>query len=324
MTFVRFLKDWTLAVSIFLGVGLYLLFALTPALDAAGTQLAPLFERLLPLTIFATLFVTFSKIEYRRLRLRRWHLYVLAVQLALVGLVLALISISTLTGEWQRWVILLLEAILICIIAPCASASPVVVSKLGGDLTQMTAFVLLSSLVTSLLIPLVFPLVEPHAGSTFATAFLAILRRLASVLLLPLALGFAVHMWVRPLYAWIERTPDLAFYLWTLSLGITSGLTARNIATAGIAPAMLVAIAALSLLTSWLQLGLGHLVGHLSGELISARQAMFQKNTGLAIWIAFVYLTPEASVSAGCYVLWQNLINSYELWQRNKATPVRK
>jgi BASS family bile acid:Na+ symporter len=31
-----------------------------------------------------------------------------------------------------------------------------------------------------------------------------------------------------------------------------------------------------------------------------------------------MYLNPVASVGAGCYVLWQNIINSIEIWQDRK------
>jgi BASS family bile acid:Na+ symporter len=31
-----------------------------------------------------------------------------------------------------------------------------------------------------------------------------------------------------------------------------------------------------------------------------------------------MYLAPVASIGAGCYVLWQNLINSAELWLYSK------
>jgi len=31
-----------------------------------------------------------------------------------------------------------------------------------------------------------------------------------------------------------------------------------------------------------------------------------------------MYLNPVASVGAGCYVLWQNIINSLELWEYRK------
>ena len=308
-----FLKNWTLPVAIAVGTVCYLLFAFTPSLAAAGDALLPVFETLLPLTIFMTLFVTFSKVDFHRMRLHRWQAVVLLLQLLLVvifmGLILQLTS--------QK---LLLEAVLICIIAPCASASPVVTAKLGGDLTQMTTFVLLSSLVASVLIPAVFPVLEPHEGLTFLSAFLVILRRLATVLLLPLLLGAIVRHWVKPLYDWFLRTPDLGFYLWSVSLSITAGITVRNILHSRASLALLLAIAFFTLLTAIVQFRLGRAVGRAYGEHICTGQAMFQKNTGLAIWIAYVYLTPIASIGAGCYVLWQNIINSLELWQHRKKT----
>ena len=52
-----------------------------------------------------------------------------------------------------------------------------------------------------------------------------------------------------------------------------------------------------------------------SGIEVNAGQALFQKNTGLSIWVAYMYLSPVASIGAGCYVLWQNIINSIEIWQ---------
>jgi BASS family bile acid:Na+ symporter len=32
-----------------------------------------------------------------------------------------------------------------------------------------------------------------------------------------------------------------------------------------------------------------------------------------------MYLNPVASVGAGCYVLWQNIINSLEIYEQRKA-----
>lgn len=292
-----------------MGVSLYLLFGYTPALTGAAAVLGPICERLLPITIFLTLFVTFSKVDFHLMRLRRWHLVVVLTQLLLVAVTFTLISS---TND------LLFQAILICVIAPCASASPVVTAKLGGDLTQMTTFVLLSSVVASLLIPAVFPIVEPHEGVTFAAAFLAILRRLASVLLLPLVLGAVVRHWVKPLYRWFVQNPDLGFYLWSVSLSITAGITAKNIIHSNAIATVLASVAVLTLLTAVAQLCLGRAIALRLGHRVCTGQAMFQKNTGLAIWMAYTYLTPLAAVGAGCYVLWQNIINSYELWEHGK------
>lgn len=327
---ITFLKNWTLPVAILVGTVCYLVFAYTPSLDAAGDALLPVFETLLPLTIFCTLFITFSKVDFHLMRLRRWHLYILLTQLLLVALLTALtlsivhcpLSIFHFSlphvgglGRDPSFSILLLESILICVIAPCASASPVVTAKLGGDLTQMTTFVLLSSVSMALLIPAVFPLLEPHEGITFWVAFLQILRRLATVLLLPLLLGAIVRHWVKPLYQWFVRTPDLGFYCWCVSLAITAGITVRNIVHSHAGSHLLGDIALLTLATALVQFCIGRLVGRATGEHICTGQGMFQKNTGLAIWIAYTFLTPEASIGAGCYVLWQNIINSVELWR---------
>lgn len=321
---LRFLKNWTLPVAIAVGAFFYFLFAGIPELDCAATLLSPIFDTLLPLTIFLTLFITFSKVDFHLMKLRKWHLCILAMQLLLVVLlVIITLYASALTfslfSSSALSVKLLLEAVLICIIAPCASASPVVTAKLGGDLTQMTTFVLLSSVVTSLLIPAVFPMLEPGHGTTFLAAFLAILHRLALVLLLPLILGAIVRHWVKPLYRWFVRTPDLGFYCWSVSLAITSGITMKNIVHSGAGAELLSVIALLTLLTSFIQFRIGRSIGRAFGEHICSGQAMFQKNTGLAIWIAYTYLTPVASIGAGCYVLWQNIINSYELWQHRHS-----
>ncbi|MCR5780787.1 MAG: bile acid:sodium symporter [Bacteroidaceae bacterium] len=312
---MTFLRNWTLPVAIFVGTVFYLVFAYTPSLDVAGDALLPVFETLLPLSIFCTLFITFSKVDFHLMRLRRWHLYILLTQLLLVALLTAL----TLYIVHCPLSILLLESILICVIAPCASASPVVTAKLGGDLTQMTTFVLLSSVSMALLIPAVFPLLEPREGITFWVAFLRILRRLATVLLLPLLLGAIVRHWVKPLYQWFVRTPDLGFYCWCVSLSITAGLTVRNIVHSHAGSHLLGDIALLTLATAIVQFVIGRLIGRMTGEHICTGQGMFQKNTGLAIWIAYTFLTPEASIGAGCYVLWQNIINSVELWRHRKS-----
>ena len=313
----QFLKDWTLPVAILLGSALYLLFAYLPPLEAAALTLGPICETILPLSVFATLFVTFSKVDFHLMRLRRWHFVILLLQLLLVGLmVLSVLYMerreASLSAKWM------LEAVLVCIIAPCATAAPVVTAKLGGDITQMTTFTLLSSLVGAVLIPAVFPLLEPSTGATFLSAFLVILKKMAVILVLPLMLGFIVRHWVGSVRRYIERHSDLGFYSWAFSLSITAGVTLRNILQSESGSVVLLGIALCTLLTSVFQYAIGNLIGHRNGVKVCAVQGMFQKNTALAIWVSWLYLSPLSSVGAGCYVLWQNMINSYELWKHRK------
>jgi BASS family bile acid:Na+ symporter len=316
---LQFFKDWTLPVAIALGSFLYLLFAYLPQLEPAAIVLGPFCESILPLSVFATLFVTFSKVDFHLMRLCRWHITVLLLQLLCTGLLVWLVLATEQGGASQdvKW---MLESVLICVIAPCATAAPVVTAKLGGDITQMTTFTLISSLAMAVLIPAVFPLLEPSHGATFLSAFLVILHKMAIVLVLPLMLGFVVRHWVGPVRRYIMSHPDLGFYSWAFSLSITAGVTLRNILQSPSGIQTLLLIALLTLVTSVFQYVLGHLIGRHYGIQVCTVQGMFQKNTALAIWVAWLYLSPLSSVGAGCYVLWQNLINSYELWLHRRST----
>lgn len=314
MDVMRFLKDWTLPVAIGVGSSAYLLFNYVPALDAAGDCLRPVFDVIFPVFVFLTLLVTFCKVDFHQMRPHRWHVGVLVAQLLLVALNVAAIF----WVEADREQKLLWEAMLTCIIGPAASAAPVVVGKLGGNISTMTTYVLISSLVSALLIPLVFPMLEPTADVAFWSAFLMILNKVALVLLLPLVLGWLVQHYAKPLQRRIVAMPNLSFYCWSVSLSITSGITVKNIVHSNAGIGLLAGIAVATLVLCFVQFVIGRGVGRLKGEEVNAGQALFQKNTALSIWVAYMYLNPVASVGAGCYVLWQNIINSLELWQYRK------
>ena len=139
------------------------------------------------------------------------------------------------------------------------------------------------------MIPAAFPLLERGVSADFWEMFFIILQKLAMVLVAPLVLGWCVQHYAKRLCAWIVSIPDLSFYLWSAQLSVL----------------------ALFLIGRW--------IGSRLGDEIDGGQASFQKNTALSIWVAYVYLNPVASVGAGCYVLWQNIINSLELWQYRRA-----
>ena len=324
---IRFLKDWTLPVSIAVGTVSYLTFNYVPALDEAGDWLGSVFDVLFPVSVFMTLFVTFCKVDFHEMRPHCWHAGILVAQLLLITVTVALAwssdnsklltlnsQLSTLNSK------LFYEALLTCIIGPSASAAPVVVGKLGGNISTMTTYTLISSLASALLIPLVFPMLEPAAGITFMEAFLIILEKVSYVLLLPLVLGWMMQHYLKRLCAWIVSMPDLSFYCWAFSLSITTGITVKNIVHST-APIMLLGlIAVATFVLCWIQFGIGRGIGRLLGEEVNSGQALFQKNTALSIWVAYMYLNPVSSIGAGCYVLWQNIINSFELWQYRKTS----
>ena len=315
---IRFLKDWTLPSAIALGTVCYLTFRWVPALDEAGDWLGPVFDTLFPVSVFLTLFVTACKVDFHDMRPHRWHLGVLVAQLLLVaGNVGVIFWVQSDLEQKLLW-----EAVLTCIIGPSASAAPVVVGKLGGNISTMTSYTLISSLASALMIPAVFPLLEASANASlggntpsFMSAFLMILQKVSIVLLLPLALGWLMQHGAKGLCKRLVSIPDLSFYLWAFSLSITTGITVKNIVNSDASLSLLLWIAVACFLLCWVQFFMGRFIGRRLGEEINSGQALFQKNTALSIWVAYMYLNPVASIGAGCYVLWQNIINSLELWQ---------
>ena len=306
---MRLLKEWTLPVAIATGGTAYLMFYLLPPLDRLGDSLSPLFDKLLPVSVFLTLFVTFCKVDFHQMRPHRWHAGVMAAQLMLVAANVSIIySVQDDSGQKLLW-----EAVLTCIIGPSASAAPVVAAKLGGNIATMTTYTLISALASALMIPLVFPMLEHTVHVQFAAAFLIILHKVAIVLLLPLALGWIMQHHMQRLCRRIAAIPDCGFYLWGVSLSITTGITIKNIVHSDAPAMLLLAIAAATFGLCFVQFALGRAIGRALGEEVNSGQALFQKNTALSIWVAYIYLHPVASVGAGCYVLWQNIVNSVEL-----------
>lgn len=320
MNIISFLKNWTLPVSITVGTICYLTFYYVPQLDELGTTLSPVFDVIFPLFVFLTLFVTFCKVDFHQMRPHRWHVWVLVAQLLLIAANIGVVFLVQDDVENK----LLAEALLTCIIGPAASASPVVTGKLGGNISTMTTYVLISSLASALLIPLVFPMLEQAIKVSFFEAFLIILEKVSIVLLLPLVLGWIMQHYVKGICARIAAMPNLSFYFWAISLSITTGITVKNIVHSEASLTLLLMIAATTFMLCWVQFGIGRAIGNRLGEEINAGQALFQKNTALSIWVAYMYLHPVASVGAGCYVLWQNIINSLELWQYRKIEKLRK
>lgn len=314
---IRFIKDWTLPVAMTVGTAVYLLFYYVPQLDAAGNRLGPVLDVLMPVMVFLTLLITFCKVDFHQMRLHRWHLGVLAAQLLLVALNIGIIFYME-DAPQQK---LLWEAVLTCIIGPSAAAAPVVVGKLGGNISTMTTYTLISAFLSALLIPVVFPLLEQTVHVDFLTALLIILEKVSMVLLLPLALGWLIQHYVEPLRRWVVSQPNLSFYSWAVSLSITTGITVKNIVHSQSPVSLLLLIAVATLVLCFVQFIIGRGIGQWLGETVNAGQALFQKNTGLSIWVAYMYLSPVASIGAGCYVLWQNIINSVEIWLHQRKKP---
>ena len=314
MNIVRFVKNWTLPIAMGLGTMFYLVFAFVPQLDEAGQAMASFFEAILPLFMFLVLFVTFCKVDFRKLLPVAWHFWVGMFQLVIICVLMGLMLGFRMQGDS----LVLMEAVLMCVIAPCATAAAVVTQKLGGNLEQMTTYTFLSNFLTAFLVPVCFPMLEKSADMTFLSAFSKILYEVVVVLLVPMLLAYIVKHHTHRLHARIIGMSDLSYYLWACSLMIVTGTTVKNIVHADTTIVLLLGIALMGFVMCVAQFAVGRYIGHYFNHTQEAGQALGQKNTAFAIWMAYTYLNPLSSVGPGCYILWQNIINSIEIWDKRK------
>ena len=119
----------------------------------------------------------------------------------------------------------------------------------------------------------------------------------------------------------LKSHQSISFYLWSFSLTIVVGKTVSFIMqqdSKNYGEEFLIAFAALLLCIG--QFAIGRWIGRRHGETIAGGQGLGQKNTVLAIWLALTYLSPITSIGPASYIIWQNSINSYQLYLKEKQT----
>ena len=313
MSVLAFIKRWALMVSLLFGIASYLLFANMPLLIPIGNVVGPVLIDLLPIVLFVLLYVTFCKIQIEDMRPRPWHFW---LQLIRVCLSLSLVWAISVTAD--ATLKLILQGVFICVICPTAAAAAVVTEKLGGSVASMTIYMVIANVVTTIIIPLFFPLVERSVDISFFVAVLAVLRNVTLVLVAPLVLALISRRLVPHFTDKIRSIKNLGFYLWCFNLSIVSGLTFRNIFHSSMDTFTLAWMLLLPLVVALMLFSIGKAVGTRYGESVAAGQALGQKNTVVGIWLTVTYLNPLAAVAPGAYVLWQNFINAWQIWYKEK------
>lgn len=292
---LKFLRDWTLPVAMLIGVLAYPLIVYLTFLT--------------PYLIFAMLFLTFSKVLPRDLKPTPLHGWLLLIQAAGAPLMYWVLS---------GWNPVVAQAALVCLICPTATAAAVVTQKLGGNAASLTTYTLASNLLAALAVPILFPLVESHEGLNFLEAFSVILQKVFVLLILPFLASVLTRQLMPRMHTKISSVSGMAFYLWGISLAIVTATTFQAILQDESPLWVEISIALIALFTCVLQFFVGKSLGSVYHDRISGGQALGQKNTILAIWMAHTYLNPISALGPGAYVLWQNIINSWQLWKKRK------
>ena len=310
---MRFLKDWTLPIAMAAGAGGYFLFHYAGFLAPLKPAVWVAVDILTPSLIFIQLFLTFCKIDLKDLRLTKWHWIILAFQ-AVSALVMAAVLILVPMNEVYREIF---EGAMVCLICPSATAAAVVTDKLGGSAARITLYNLMSNILAAVFVPVVFPLIEVHSEMGFFPAFLKILSKVFPLLICPFLLAVLLkYIWPKA-HDFFKARAGIAFYLWAVALALAIGQTVRSMHNSTAPAAVLWMIAGAALLTCIVQFWFGKRTGKALGDTITAGQALGQKNSVLAIWMAYTYLNPISSLAPGTYAVWQNIFNSWQLWRKN-------
>lgn len=314
MKVFSFFRKFALPCSLVLGALGYLIFANVPFLQPLGDAVGPRLVELMPVVLFALLYVTFCKIEIKEMKPKAWHFVLQLIRTSLA--LLMVIAICLFGKNYETKVIL--EGAFICFICPTAAAVAVVTEKLGGSIGSLTTYTVIANIFTMIIIPSLFPMVEKGADVSFLYMSMMVFRNVTTVLVVPLLLALLSRKFLPRFVDKVKSVKDLGFYMWCFNLTILMGETLRNFLHSTVSGWILALLLVVPLVVCLVQFAIGKAVGRHWDASISAGQALGQKNTIVGIWLTLTFLNPLAAVAPGAYVVWQNLVNGWQLWYKEK------
>ncbi len=283
-------------------VGLLLAFTvggLLPALHA--------YSWLIRFLLIFMLFAVFLRIEPSRKMIHRSQFYAIGFNILFA------------CGLWQLFLRAgypeLARVAFFTAITPTATATAVIVSFIGGNVTYTVTTFLLSNLLISCCLPVLIPWV---IGTPALDITQHVLIRVLTVTLAPLALAMLIRAGSKSMAQKMgERLSAWTFYAW-ISLVVLIAAQARDFLDqqAHIPWAMLSAIALLSLVICATNFMVGYFIGRPQYGL-ECSQALGQKNNSYTVYLALTYANPLVALGPTLYVLWHNLWNAWQLYRHD-------
>ncbi len=273
---------------------------------------AALEGKISPVLIFAMLFVTFCKVSVRDIKLSPIHLFLVLFQLVAAP---AAYYIFSPLGE------VVAQGAMICFIAPVAMAAVAVAAMLGANIITMASFTLVCNVVMSLAIPLFLDLFG-NGECTFAEIF----ARVLPLLVYPILVAQILRVVAPKVAAWIGERSYISFYMWLILMTFVLARTTNFVVLQidSISTFTFAALALVALFACLVQYGLGRVLGNMFGDGVAGAQSLGQKNTVLAVWLAQSFLNPIASIAPTAYIIWQNIVNSYQIYRFDRRKRASK
>lgn len=292
------LKDWMLPIAMAGGVLLH--------------EWLGYLQFLSPYLIFMMLTITYCRIKPRDFKIGRFQWSLIGVQMLMAAIVLcALLPVNHTVAT----------GLFICIFVSCATAAPVITGMLGGSITHVATYSLVCNLVVAIVGPAILAAIGDHSDLSFAQSFYRISSAVFPLLIMPIITAMILRYSWRRAHRFLATNQALSFYLWAITLFIVVGYTVSFVMKSFTISKLpeIIALTVGSAIICALQFSIGRRVGAHFGDKVSGGQALGQKNTVLAIWLALTYLNPIASIAPAAYIAWHNIVNSYQIIHYHKT-----
>jgi len=265
---------------------------------------------LTPYLLTMMLFISYCKISLKEINITKLHILLLSIQIFGSFFIYQLLSFID---------PVLAQGGMICVLAPTATSAIVITGMLGGSMVSLASYSLLSNLAVAVFAPVMFVLMGQGSEVSFFHSVWVICQKVFLILLLPFFLTLILKKVWPVAFNIIRKKQAVSFYLWSITLTIVTAKIVRFIRDQEAANYKVeIAIAAVALIVCVLQFFAGRRLGRRYDDTVAGGQGLGQKNTILAIWMAQTYFNPISSIGPGTYVLWQNIVNSYQVWKKRR------
>ena len=270
------------------------------------------FYGVVPYLVFTMLFLSYTAIDVRQMRVSRLDVWLMAFQLAFCAVCYA-------AGRWLLGSRLLADGLLVTALTPVAASSVVVSCALGARRETVTTYTIVDNLLVALVAPVIFAFIGQQEHLAILPAMWRIFCRIAPQIVFPFLTALLLQrVWPKGNAA-IARHRGKSLYVWAVTLTIVLGKTFDNIildpdqqwGTYGLLALLCCAQCALLF---WV----GKRIGQRFGEKVAGGQQLGQKNTSFGIWMAVEYLTPLSAFSMAFYSIAQNLFNSWQMYMHDR------
>jgi BASS family bile acid:Na+ symporter len=263
------------------------------------------------------LFITYSRVSWSDIKITKFQYILLSIQY--IGSALLYLALRPINE-------VLAQAAMICVLTATATSAPVVAGILGGSIAATAAYSIISNLSVAFVGPLFLSAIGGGEETLpFFTAFWMILRRVMPVLVLPFVGAILLQKISPAAHRKVQNAQILTFYLWAASLTVVVGNVTQFVVLHDDGNYTLeIYIAIAAMVICLLQFSGGRAIGKRFGRTVAGGQGLGQKNTILAIWLTQTYLNPLATLGPGMYVIWQNIVNSWQIWNKERNAEVNR